>query len=192
MRRVWVVGKTGSGKSTAARALAQRLGTSWVELDAIFHQAGWQPLDTASYRARVADVVARDSWAVDGNYSAVADLVRARADTVIWLDLPRRAVMVQVVGRTLHRVVRHEELWNGNRERVVSLFRRDPEKSIIRWAWTQHYSLRARYAALAAELADGSASRADGGVQLVRLQSRAQVQVYIARITPATTAPGHP
>jgi hypothetical protein len=59
---------------------------------------------------------------VDGNYSAVRDLVWARADTVVWFDLPRRTVMWQVVGRTLGRVLTRTELWNGNREQLRFLF----------------------------------------------------------------------
>ena len=39
-----------------------------------------------------------------------------RADTVVWLDLPRRVWLPRLVRRTLRRVVRREELWNGNRE----------------------------------------------------------------------------
>lgn len=52
----------------------------------------------------------------------------------MWLDLPRRIVMRQVVGRTLRRIVRRELLWNGNRELLRNVWARDPERSIIRWA----------------------------------------------------------
>jgi adenylate kinase family enzyme len=60
MRRVSVVGNAGSGKSTVARALAARLDVAWVELDAIYHQSGWQPLAVAEFRARVAATIAAD------------------------------------------------------------------------------------------------------------------------------------
>jgi len=70
-----------------------------------------------------------------------------RADTVIWLDLDRPIVMRRVVGRTVRRVLRREELWNGNREPVGNLFALNPEESIIRWAWTKHGPTRTKYAA---------------------------------------------
>jgi adenylate kinase family enzyme len=141
-----VVGNSGSGKTTLGRALAGRLGVPFLELDSIYHQAGWQPLEREAFRARVGAVVEDAGWVVDGNYSAVRDLIWDRADTVVWFDLPRRTVIRQIVTRTLRRGLIRTELWNGNREQLTSLFRTAPEESIIRWSWTQHEKYRRRYA----------------------------------------------
>ncbi|MGH3662884.1 MAG: shikimate kinase [Micromonosporaceae bacterium] len=151
MRRVAVVGNSGSGKTTVGRALAGKLRAPFVELDAIFHQPGWTPLPEPEFRHRVSDIVAGESWVIDGNYRAVRDLIWARADTVVWFDLPRHAVMRQVVTRTLRRVVTQAELWNGNREPVGNLFRLSRNESIIAWAWTQHEKYRRRYREAAAD-----------------------------------------
>ncbi|MGH3647388.1 MAG: adenylate kinase [Micromonosporaceae bacterium] len=148
MRRVAMVGNAGSGKTTLGRALAQRLGVTYTELDSIYHQPGWRPLEREEFRARVSDLVAADGWVVDGNYTAVRDLVWGRADTVVWFDLPRRTVMRAVIGRTLRRLVAGTELWNGNRESWRNLVRIDPRESIILWAWSQHRTYRTRYAEL--------------------------------------------
>jgi adenylate kinase family enzyme len=149
--RVSVVGNSGSGKSTLARALAARLGVPHVELDAIFHQPGWQPLPATDFRARVDAATVTGGWVVDGNYSVVRDLVWARADTVVWLDLPRHAVMRQVVWRTLRRAALRAELWNDNRERWRNFFARDPDQSVIVWAWQRHSVYHARYLAAATD-----------------------------------------
>jgi len=143
---VAVVGNSGSGKTVLGRALAGQLAVPFVELDAIYHQARWQPLPLPELRRRVEALAAGEGWVVDGNYSAVRDLVWARADTVVYFDLPRHVVMRQVILRTLGRVATRAELWNGNREPVASLFRIDPDRSIIRWAWTQHGRYRTRFA----------------------------------------------
>jgi adenylate kinase family enzyme len=146
VKRVSVVGNSGAGKTTLGRELAAALGVPFVELDSIFHQPGWQELPDDEYRAAVAARVADDAWVVDGNYSTVQDLVWARIDTVVWIDLPRALVMRQVVLRTLRRVLTREELWNGNREPFGNLWRIDPHRSIIRWAWTAHRRNHERYA----------------------------------------------
>jgi adenylate kinase family enzyme len=170
--RVSIVGCPGSGKSTVGRRLAASLAIPFVELDAIFHQRGWVELPRDQFRARVADVTARDAWLIDGNYSAVRDLVWARADTVVWLDLPRAVVIRRVVARTLRRALTREQLWNGNREPLTNLVRWDPNASIIRWAWVKHPEYAARY---------GAATRdpAFAHLHFVRLGSQAEIDAYL-------------
>lgn len=123
-----------------------------MELDAIYHQRGWVPTPDHQFRARVADLAAGERWVIDGNYSAVReDVVWPRADTVIWLDPPRRQVMRQITGRTLRRMLLRQELWNGNRESLRNLFSRDPDRSIIMWAWSRHSTYHDRYQSAASD-----------------------------------------
>jgi adenylate kinase family enzyme len=88
-----MVGVSGPGKSTLGRSLAARLAVPYTELDAIHHQPDWAPLPGDEFRDRVTAIAAGDGWVIDGNYSGVLPLVWERADTVIWLDPPRRTVM---------------------------------------------------------------------------------------------------
>jgi len=149
VRRVSVVGVPGSGKSTLGPELAACLGVRYAELDAIFHQPGWTPLDGGQFRRRVTAIAAGDGWVIDGNYSAVRPLVWARADTVVWLDLPRRTVMRRLIWRTIRRAAGRIELWNGNRERWRNLFTWNEQESVISWAWHRYPVYRERYAAAA-------------------------------------------
>jgi adenylate kinase family enzyme len=147
MRRVSVVGNSGSGKTTLARRLAAALDAPHLELDSIFHQPDWAELPVDEFRRLVAEFTAQPSWVVDGNYGAVRDLVWQSADTVVWLDLPRRQVMRRLVPRTLGRLVLRRELWNGNREAWSNVWSRDPQRSILAWAWTTHGKYREEYTA---------------------------------------------
>lgn len=179
MMRVSVVGNSGSGKSALGQALAARLGVPFVELDAIYHQPGWQPVPTAQFRAHVEAATATGGWVVDGNYSStVQDLVWTRADTVIVLDLPRRTVMRQVIWRTVRRVALRVELWNGNRERWRNLFARDPQESVIVWAWHRHSAYRDRYLAMANDPTWRH-------LTFVRIQSRKDVRQLLNSVKPA-------
>ena len=145
MRRVTIVGGSGSGKSTLAAAVAERLDAPVVELDALFHGPDWTPTPTPEFRRRVTEHLDGDRWVVAGNYSVVMDLTQGRADTIVWLDLPRWLVTWRVARRSIRRATRREELWNGNRERWRNLVAWDPETNIIRWAWTHHAVHTARY-----------------------------------------------
>lgn len=177
VQRVWVVGTSGSGKTTTATAIARALDLPHLELDSLRHQPGWVLLPDDEFVTRVRDWVARPAWVIDGNYSLVADSIRTRADVIVWLDLARSTVMRQVVGRSLRRVVRREELWNGNRERWRNLVSRNPEHNVVVWAWRTHADMRARYGALTAELA-----AADTDQRMVRLASRPAIDAYVAAL----------
>ena len=87
-RRILVLGRTGSGKTTLARSLAAALDCPHVELDSLYFGPGFSTVPLEVLRQRTAQAVAGDRWVTDGNKSAVRDIVWPRADTVIWLDYP--------------------------------------------------------------------------------------------------------
>jgi adenylate kinase family enzyme len=158
-----------------ARGVAAALAIPYFELDGVFHQPDWQPLDTEEFRRRVSEFTAADAWVIDGNYSAVRDIVWSRADTVIWLDPPRHRVMRRLAARTLRRMATKAELWNGNRERWSYLFRR--EESVLLYAWTSHHKIRDNYLAAQSDPANARLS-------FVRLQTRAEAAALLREIAP--------
>ena len=148
MKRISVVGNTGSGKTTLARRLSQRLGFPLLELDSIVHQADWTPLTDDDFRQRITMFLETNSdWIIDGNYSQVLNEIWSRADTVVWLDPPRLRNMSAVIRRTLARLFTRRTLWNGNHEPWSNLFRLDPQKSVIAWAWSRHGERRSQFRA---------------------------------------------
>lgn len=168
-----VVGNSGSGKSTLGATLGDRLGVPYIELDSVVHyRPDWEDLPTEALQARVGEIVATDGWVIDGNYGRVRDLIWARADTVVWLDLPRAVIMRQLAGRTFSRLVRRTELWGGNREAWRDQLSRDPTRSILLWAWTQHETYRQRYRAAMADPDNNHLS-------FVTLRSRAEVRAFV-------------
>ncbi len=169
-----MVGTSGSGKSSLARRIAERLGVAHIELDAIHHRAGWMPMPAEEFREAVAARIESDEWVVDGNYlGKLGDVVWARADTVVWFDLPRAVVMAQIVRRTVGRAATRRTLWNGNRERWRNVFSIDPEQSVIAWAWTTHTKNRQRY--LAAQ--DDPAYQ---HLTFVRVRSHREADAFVA------------
>jgi adenylate kinase family enzyme len=179
VRRINVVGSSGSGKTTTGAELARRLGVPLVELDSLSWEPNWVAAPIDVLRERVAAAVSGETWVVDGNYGVARDLVWARADTVVWLDLSLWIVMWRVCSRTVRRLVRREVLWNGNRESMRTTLSRD---SIILYALTE-FRRRRR------ELSSALAAQPHLGV--VRLTTAGDVERFLAAIpTPASMQPG--
>lgn len=166
-RRVVVISSaSGNGKTTVGRALSQRLGVPFVELDALHHGPNWAEPTPDEFRARVEPIVKSDAWVIDGAYRGkLGDLVLDRAELVVWLDLPMRVWLPRLVRRSARRVIRREELWAGNRERLRDVLH--PHNSVILYALRKYRSQRRSYAS---ELARFS---------LVRLCTQAEVDDFL-------------
>jgi len=147
-RRINVVGTSSVGKSTLAASMAQLLQVPHVELDALHWEPNWTEAPDEVLRERVRSAIAGAGWVVDGNYAKARDLVWARAEAVVWLDLPLRTILRRYLRRTVKRVARREELWSGNRERLsTQLFSRE---SLLWWILSTYRRRRREYPPLLA------------------------------------------
>jgi adenylate kinase family enzyme len=150
-KRIAIVGVTGSGKTTLASRLSGQLCIPRVELDTLYWKAGWLPVPLEVFRQRVDAALAPaplGAWIVDGNYRQVRDIVWGRADTLIWLDYTLPLALARLMRRTLGRIIRQEELYNGNTESIRNtFFSRD---SIILYLFQSHNRFRATYPGLLA------------------------------------------
>ncbi|KIM94649.1 hypothetical protein OIDMADRAFT_21361 [Oidiodendron maius Zn] len=149
LERIVIVGKPGAGKTTLAAELASRLSLHHIELDSINWQANWTQLPDNEMREHVSEAIAGAAdWVLDGNYKAVRDIVWARADTLIWLDYPLWVALLRVLWRTLGRIIRRKELWNGNRESLRHVLNLDPNENLIVWTFRMHTRHRNDFPAL--------------------------------------------
>jgi hypothetical protein len=135
--RIVVIGTSGSGKTTFARAIARRLAIPHIELDALNWQAGWRDLQThdpEEFTRRVSEAIQPETWVADGNYGIVRDLVWRRATHLVWLNYSRGVVMSRVIRRSFIRFIMQTELWpsTGNRERLSTWLH---PSHPISWAW---------------------------------------------------------
>jgi adenylate kinase family enzyme len=162
-----IASASGNGKTTLGRKLAAGLDVPFLELDSLVHGPGWAETPDDDLRALVEPVVAGEAWVIDGVYRGkLGTLVLDAADTIVWLDLPLRVWLPRLLRRTVRRVVRREELWNGNRETFRDAFwGRD---ALVPFALRNCYRRRRLYPV---ELA---------GLPVVRLRSAAEVDRFLA------------
>jgi adenylate kinase family enzyme len=145
-RRIAIVGTTGSGKTTLAQAISERLRIPHVELDELYWGPDWVPVSLQAFRERTEMALDGDAWVSDGNYGKVRDIVWRRADTVVWLDYSLPVILGRLTWRTLRRILTREDLWSGNRERFhVQFFTRN---SLFLWAFRTFHRRRWEYPVL--------------------------------------------
>jgi adenylate kinase family enzyme len=88
MKKIIVIGCSGSGKTTFAEKLRDKIGIELFYLDAIWHRPDRTHVTREEYDARLSEILALDSWIIDGNYSRTIETRMAACDTVFLFDLP--------------------------------------------------------------------------------------------------------
>src|SRR5215213_7583113 len=135
MRRVLVIGSGGSGKSTVAAQLGELLNLEVSHLDQFYWSAGWVEPQREEWIKTVSDLIERDSWIIDGNYSGTLELRLQRCDTIVFLDLPRVLCLWRIVKRFLiYRDGTRPDMADGCRENLNLEF--------VKWVW--NYRRRSR------------------------------------------------
>ena len=149
MKRISVIGATGSGKTTLAGKIAQHLAIPHFETDSVYWGPNWQPIPLDEFRLWMDTATRGEQWVVDGNYSKVRDLVWGRADTLVWLDYPLLLVFWRLLRRSIPRVFTRVELWNGNYETFRGMFlSRD---SLFVWLFQSYPHQKRTYPVLVTE-----------------------------------------
>jgi adenylate kinase family enzyme len=149
MKRIHIIGSTGSGKTSLAAEISAHLAIPHVELDDLYWGESWQEADLEDFRSRLQLALSVDAWVVDGNYSKVRDIIWSRVQMVVWLDYPVVIPFVRLFRRSMRRVIYRELLWGRNRESFRAQF--FSRESLFVYLFRTHWSRREMYASLAQE-----------------------------------------
>lgn len=164
MRRVLVIGSGGSGKSTLAREMAARIGLPVIHLDREYWSAGWVAPRADVWARKVAALLARDAWIMDGNYSGTIEERLAACDTVVFLDLSRVLCLLRVV-------IRRMRFRGTSRPDIAAHCPEQLTWEFIRWIWTYPRRRRPRILERLSTVASEK--------RIVILRSRADVRAFL-------------
>lgn len=88
LRRIIVIGSSGSGKSTFARRLRDMTGLPLYYLDMIRHKPDRTTISSEEFDKRLGDILSEDRWIIDGNYQRTLEARLKKCDTVFLFDIP--------------------------------------------------------------------------------------------------------
>jgi adenylate kinase family enzyme len=134
-----VVGTTSSGKSTLAKALAEKISAACIDLDYLHWEPNWTEAPDDIFRERVAQAIKSESWVVAGNYQSVRDLIWPQAQVIIWLDYPFHIVFWRLLTRTIRRAVTKEKLFSDNVENFWMHLKLWSEESLFHWLFKTYW-----------------------------------------------------
>lgn len=174
MQRVLVTGNAGTGKTTLVRNLAITLGIPGHSLDSIVWQPGWKKTPSSEKQASIHELTERERWVIDG----VSFAAMTAADTIIFLDLPRRTAGWRAAKRTARNLFRtRPEMPAGCVEGLVI-------GKLARIVWTFPTTTRPR---ILAALADRPPGQSVVHITSTKAQRQLQVAVDAAKDSAALT-----
>ncbi|MDE6290473.1 MAG: hypothetical protein K2M16_02975 [Muribaculaceae bacterium] len=99
MKKVLIIGCPGAGKSTFGRALAAKTGLPLFYLDMIWHREDRTTVSREEFDIRLAEIMERPEWIIDGNYKRTLPARLEEADTVFFLDYPIEVCLAGAIER---------------------------------------------------------------------------------------------
>ena len=99
MKKIIVVGPCGSGKSTLSRKLRDDLHLPLYHLDNIYWNKDKTHLTRSEMDQKIGEIIKRDEWIIDGDYSYNYASRMEACDTIIFLDFSCEDCLTAVESR---------------------------------------------------------------------------------------------
>ncbi len=99
LKKVLIIGCPGSGKSTFARKLQNAVGLPLYYLDMLFWNADKTTVTAEEFDNKLDEILEKEEWIIDGNYSRTMERRLERCDTVFFFDLPAEVCIEGIKNR---------------------------------------------------------------------------------------------
>ena len=108
--RINVIGTSGGGKSTFAKALAAALDIPCIEMDQLHWKQNWTESCNDEFFSRLEQALSGASWVLDGNYTRTTHIKWRRVERVVRLDYSFTRNLYQACKRALRLAITQREL----------------------------------------------------------------------------------
>ncbi|OEL03787.1 AAA family ATPase [Staphylococcus succinus] len=131
MNKIIVIGSSGSGKSTLSRQLSNILDIPVYHLDALFWKPNWVMTTKDEQIDIQKALLEKSKWIIDGNYTGILEDRLQLADTIIFLNLPRKICYYRVFKRLFKNMGKtRPDMGKDCKERITFTF--------LKYIWNYH------------------------------------------------------
>ena len=128
MKKVAVIGCGGAGKSTFSRILSEELNIPVYHLDRLNWKPGWVSTPKDEWDDVIDNLVSKEHWIIDGNYSRTLDIRLKNADTIIFLNMPMYLCIYRIVKRRfMYHGKSRPDMDEGCKEKL--------DMNFVKWVW---------------------------------------------------------
>tara|TARA_Y100000310_G_C20661534_1_gene805066 strand:+ start:114 stop:605 length:492 start_codon:yes stop_codon:yes gene_type:complete len=115
--KIYILGSVGSGKTTLAKKISNKLKIPLFELDDVY----WKKKYTikrgeSEKRKELSKILGKHKkWIIEGASGSFVGKAVKQADLVIWLDLHHRLLSFRIIKRSFREMLKGEQSFSGMR-----------------------------------------------------------------------------
>mgnify|MGYP000000282938 FL=1 len=138
MKRICIIGGSGTGKTTLSNNLSKELNLPVYHIDGIHHLENWKKRDKEERDRLILERASEEKWIIDGTYHSTLQQRLEKADYVIYLDYSTMAQVIGVLKRFIKNHGKEKDEIPGCKEKMsweflwfVINWRKDKRNEII-------------------------------------------------------------
>ncbi len=101
MKRILIIGSPGSGKSTLSQYLKDKLNLPLYHMDMLYWYGNWEYVSRDELIGKIENILEKEKFIIDGNYSSTLKMRIKKADTIILLNYPTYLCLYRVLKRMI-------------------------------------------------------------------------------------------
>lgn len=164
-----IIGGNGSGKTTFAKELSNRLKLPLIHLDVLYWRDNWQNVSNDEFDELLLEEVIKPKWIIDGNVGRTMPLRLKYCDTVIYMDFYSLICVYGIIKRIIKYYGKSRPDMGGYCPERFDKAKLEFLKSV----WNFNKSHRKRYYDIIGSV---------NGLEIIILKNRKQVREFLKNL----------